>query len=222
MTLPSFTGFERLLLNVAKDHQIGSNSNATEVLFCVDEGGTYLIDCTVGEKTHTEITEKMKVALSANTQCKLIHNHPKQGSISKYDWNICLQNKSIVEIVAINTNGSIFRGSINNYDRLDEIINNLDCIRDDVELAVCTNNYNLPSALPSALTWTAGDIVNSRLLELGIIKYEVEYGQSDLALISDDVASIMIHEGKKTAASLIKKNFSDYLKNILDFLCFWH
>jgi hypothetical protein len=203
MTFSSFTDFERLLLDVAMNHQISSNPNETEVLFCVDQDGKYLIDCTVGEKTHTQLTEKMKGALKSKVSCKLLHNHPKQGSISKDDWRICIENDSIVEIIAINTNGSVFRGAVKDRSRLEEIIQNFDNILYNVEISVCNNCTNFD--LRVSLLWTVGDIVNNRLSELEIIKYCVNYGKSDLDLINDMEASKMIGVGKKNAESFIKK-----------------
>jgi hypothetical protein len=202
MAFPVFTQLECMLLEAARQHQIGSNPK-TEILFCVTADGQSVIDASVGNDRGVPLTQKMTNALRANCKCRLIHNHPSESSFSGYDWDLCIKNTSIAEIVVINTSGSVFRGSVQDHVRLSAIITSavksFDDMRSDIEICVCCAAKFTNFDLPLRLTWTAGDLINQRLCDLSMIDYQVTYSCSDLALIHQLDVLPQIKAGKLIA-----------------------
>jgi hypothetical protein len=92
-------------------HQQFSGRN-TELLICVDELGSIEIDHTEGARGNASLTAGMLALLKGKQKCRLWHNHPSGGSLSVDDLRLMLSFPDIVEIAAVNANGSLFRGAV--------------------------------------------------------------------------------------------------------------
>jgi hypothetical protein len=200
------TELEHTLLHAARLHQLGS-SPVTEILFCVTSDGRRVIDAAVGEPEKVELTSRMITVLNERQKAKLLHNHPSGASLSLDDWKLCLAHPSIVEIVAINFNASVFRGAVRCGTRLQQTLPVLKGAQAQVEQEICkaisSPDIEHPH-LPLKLEWVASDIINLRLCEINAICYQVTYGADDEELIRHPAAASRIASGKQLAQQLIK------------------
>jgi len=107
--------------------------------------------------------------------CRLVHNHPSQGSLSQADWSLALAEPGIAEIVAVNSGGTTFRGEVIDWPGLHAVVSGLNAIRDRLEQVAS----NLASGRPSEMNvilrleplWS--HLLNERLAAKGLLDYEI-------------------------------------------------
>jgi hypothetical protein len=200
-----FTPTELAAIDLVRHHQIGTKSEPTELLICLDRTGSKVIDAKVGSSQGVPLTPQMLAASCPNVGCRLIHNHPREGSLSQYDWELLLSHQGILEIVAVNSQGSTFRGAILDRCGLQAIVKQIDGHRDAVECAVSAQAGGDPKRIDIILEleWLWGDIINERLAAKNLITYAPIYASHDCAVRADTQSAIYLKIARATAACRI-------------------
>lgn len=144
------------------------------MLICLDAGGQFVIDVSVGGTAAAPLTAAMLAACGKGGACRLVHNHPSEASLSEQDWRLLHGQPGRIEISAVNSNGSVFRGAVLNRAGLAALLGQLDEISGHVETATSPKNGVYGPLMKSwlALPWLWNDAVNERLEATGLVDYE--------------------------------------------------
>ncbi len=207
MAFSGLTDLQNSLIDAARHHQIGCEP-VSEVLFCLSGDGRSIIDAEVGAKDKVNLTCKMKEYMGDN-QVSLIHNHPSEGSISSSDWRLCINNKNICEIIAVNSHKSYFRGKILKYDRFQEIIDCFKCVMQNIQFSIkadyscCDCNGVPPNICCDQYDYFAVHFINEYLSKINIIGYYACFGSFDQDLLK---RTPMVNF-KETAENELSKHF---------------
>lgn len=119
MRMNPYTKAERKAIKDVLKHQIKLTtsktliSDHTELVILLNGTGKRRISRTFQPGTGGHMTEVMKNAAQHHNGCRIIHNHPSGGSLSKYDWNV-LANHPKMEMTVVNSFGTTFRGTVLN------------------------------------------------------------------------------------------------------------
>lgn len=120
MAFSPFTSLELASINEVLVHQHGfapppgvqpTTGQASELHIALDGNGATEISRQVQPAQGGEMDEAMEAAANSALGCRIIHNHPSQGSLSASDWNV-LANHTGMEMVAVNSRGTTFRGKV--------------------------------------------------------------------------------------------------------------
>ena len=203
MTFPPFTTTEDEQIDAVRAHQLATKP-ATEMLVCMSECGTRIIDTDVGTANTVHLTPTMLKHLSDAGQCKLIHNHPSEGSLSTTDWRLCIVNPGIIEIIAVSSQRSTYRAAVLNPSGLDRLLGSADYPQAEYEVSkkLCqpgvlpVTNWDLLLALGPSVS----DLLNERLASLMLIRYEATLAGTDAALRQHADTVTLLAAGR-TAAS---------------------
>lgn len=203
MTFPPFTTTEDQQIDVVRAHQLATKP-ATEMLVCMSECGTRIIDTDVGTAHTAHLTPTMLKHLSDGGQCKLIHNHPSEGSLSTADWRLCIAHLGIIEIIAVSSQRSTYRAAVLYPSGLDRLLKSSNYPQAEYEV---NKRLCQPGVLPVtnwdillALEPSVSDLLNERLASLMLIKYEAVHAGTDAALRQrTDTVSLLV--AGRTAAS---------------------
>jgi hypothetical protein len=193
-------------------HQQFSGRN-TELLICVDELGSIEIDHTEGARGNASLTAGMLALLKGKQKCRLWHNHPSGGSLSVDDLRLMLSFPDIVEIAAVNANGSLFRGAVQDPSKLtqlavqkavppkcdyDDLLQSAELVMTPVGAAT-----NVQAFLVQ-LVWTVSHVVNLELSARNVVYYESNLSEHD---------SMLLQEGKNRGLVTAAEN---EVRNALD------
>lgn len=83
----------------------------SELHIALDGGGAARLSRQVQPAGGGEMDDAMAAAALSPAGCRIVHNHPNQSSLSASDWNL-LANHPAVEMVAVNSRGTTFRGQV--------------------------------------------------------------------------------------------------------------
>ena len=115
MSFAPFTATEQGAISEVLAHQrIFKNAlgtAASELQIAVDGLGVAVVSRQIQPAQGGEMNDEMKAAANSTAGCRIIHNHPNEGSLSASDWNV-LANHSGMEMVAVNSQGTTFRGTV--------------------------------------------------------------------------------------------------------------
>lgn len=89
-------------------------NGAHELSITVDRAGASHIDRQIFGPHGGQISPAVLAAIRTPTVgCRIIHNHPAQGSLSASDWRLMAgQQPGLEEMIAVNSRGSQFRGKV--------------------------------------------------------------------------------------------------------------
>lgn len=111
--LAPYTDIEQKAIKCLSDYQHNykpiDDELCPEVFILLNKSGDLIERKTVSSIGGC-LTEKMTKAIE-NEPCIFIHNHPSNHSLGQDDWN-ALSNNLKLEMVAVNSNGSTFRGKV--------------------------------------------------------------------------------------------------------------
>ena len=82
-----------------------------ELLICVSADGTAEVGRNKGTINRVDLPKEAEDLLKQQGSIRLFHNHPKQGSLSAADWRQSNRWMGRADLVAGNTDGSIFCGA---------------------------------------------------------------------------------------------------------------
>lgn len=206
-------------IDLAYKHQLGlmEGRPSTEILICLSNDGTYVIDASVGEPDKVQLTEKMLNAASSAEGCCLVHNHPKRGSLSAADWRLAVQHSGIHEIIAVNYRKSIFRGVPNRGKSaaFSDVIQGSDLsvqIGADV-LQTVWDQFKLnlsrgletedPTCLEKELDWVWSHLFNEHLQAKCYVTYCADLSSDDNNELINPRLVDFVRAGRAKAATLI-------------------
>lgn len=115
-----FTPAEKQAIATVLQHQhtflpIPPNEPTTQVRselhIALDGIGSQEISREIHPASGGMMNQTMIAAALSATGCRIIHNHPSQGSLSSSDWNVLAQYPSM-EMTAVNSHGTTFRGKV--------------------------------------------------------------------------------------------------------------
>lgn len=221
MQLPPATPAEDASAALVRAHQLGFAclSLRTELLICLTGDGMHFIDAEVGAANRVELTNKMLDAALTPMECRLVHNHPEEGSLSGADWRLIRQHPGIRIITAVNSNGSVFRGSLGSgSDALERYVDadmgDLSAqVGDAVEALMWKDFEEMlrdrsanegPELLIDALKWAWSHLVNERLHDLGHVLYEAALSQKDAEILSHSAFAKYVDAGRARVTASIR------------------
>ncbi|GEO00566.1 hypothetical protein NSE01_23980 [Novosphingobium sediminis] len=115
MSFVPFTTTERDSIEEVLAHQRafknGSGAVNSELHIALDGVGQTEVSRQIQPPAGGEMDAPMVAAANSIAGCRIIHNHPSEGSLSASDWNV-LAHHSGMEMVAVNTQGTTFRGKV--------------------------------------------------------------------------------------------------------------
>lgn len=222
MPFMPFTETELAAVALVQTHQLGLNERGkpeTELLICLSGDGSYVVDAAAGAVDRVELTDKMLVAAASASGCRLIHNHPKEGSLSSADWRLASAYSGIAEMTAVNSRGSIFRGAPLRpipHALATAVASDRDDLSVEVEQAVSkpmwdTFNQALsggrelpsPEGMLAELRWIWSHLVNERLHGRGDVLYDFQLAPSDKVDLDRVEYARIIATGRNTLAALL-------------------
>jgi hypothetical protein len=105
----------------------------------------------------------------------------------------------------VNSNGSIFRGSVSNPTDLQAIIKNIDEFSGAIEvgMSMSTSYGELAFNYLEDLRWTCSHILNERLAAKGLIFYDADLSSADTSLLNLPVVQPLLAVARATAAHWI-------------------
>jgi hypothetical protein len=142
-----------------------------------------------------EMTEEMVAAAQSAIGCRIVHNHPTQGSLSASDWNV-LANHPGMEMVAVNSRGTTFRGKTLKPDAFADWYAELAQAESYVShrwepaISEWYNQQNMDVAdFANDNGWLTSMSIGERLAAKGFVEFEVVPAGSDAAALSDPRAA---------------------------------
>lgn len=137
-----------------------------------------------------EMNEAMVAAAKSEVGCRIVHNHPLQGSLSASDWTVLAHHPGM-QMVAVNSRGTTFRGMVT----LAETIASLGAIRKaEADLPAqwermitdYYNDYEFDLADHAANTrWLVSLAIGTRLRDKGCVAFEPDFQGSDVSVLAD-------------------------------------
>ncbi|ARU18319.1 hypothetical protein A9D14_18370 (plasmid) [Croceicoccus marinus] len=164
-----------------------------ELLLCVDAAGT----CEYGRSTGRKgapFTPEIDAAIAASCGVRQWHNHPSQDSLSHHDW-LCAGLSDMVEVLALNDQGSIFVGRIVKWDdRLHGLLESLPRLAADLEMHVdgLAKDRGFAAIHLVAMASLTGHMLNTALANTMPVRYAYALQNADQrTIVAADALSII-------------------------------
>lgn len=203
MPFANFTPAEQIAINDVLAHQQQYStfspimpSGATELHIALDSTGTNVISRQIHPAQGGHLTPAM-VAAASSAGCRLVHNHPSQGSLSSHDWN-SLASYPAMEMTAVNSQRTTFRGKVLMASAFSnwavEIQNAYDSVENQFQAEISkwfsANQRNL-ALFAMDNEWLVGVALGERLHAKGYADYEfLPAGSDSTALLSPYASTI--------------------------------
>lgn len=175
-------------------------------MHCLDTAGNVVHDTSTGYKSAPK-TELMDKAILAGEGVRLWHNHPSQDSLSHHDW-LCAGTSADLEVLALNSQGSIFVGRIDNWDdRLHSLLDWLPRLGGDLEIHMSNLavDRKLDPDITCELSKFTGHVLNSALADCEFVRYGYCLLPADEKIINQCSSLGIVAEGQAFASNAIKK-----------------
>ena len=160
--------------------QVQVRPRETELLICLNHDGTLEVDRVEGAKDRAELTDKMKSEMNCEG-VRLWHNHPSRGSLSSADWRLLAANVGILSIAAVNDSGTVFRGSVQDRNRLDPTV--FDDAAGMAEVVLTRPLFDDDGVTDmSHLGFLASHLANQQANDVGMVSYAAQLSDCDQRL----------------------------------------
>lgn len=201
MSFPPYTNREQEIISRLKAYQnefIDSNGSelCPEIHVLVDNNGNIINENQVSPNGgHLTITMQ---SFAKENLCCLIHNHPSNKSLSQSDWTV-LSNFPNMTMVAVNSEGSTFRGKVISPQCISDWHAEINDIYHKIEIDISNYlgrlsiNYEYYSDLFDEISWFIGIHIGDALLKKGYVDYEYKLVGDNTSLWNDTRHKI-IHE----------------------------
>ena len=193
------------------------SNGAHELSIAVDQAGASHIDRQIFGPHGGHISAAVLTAINTPTVgCRIIHNHPAQGSLSASDWRLmAAQYPGLDEMIAVNSRGSQFRGKVitahlSAFMAAIPVPQEPSMIVEGVTSrpyysrysALLPTNPNVPSpkGLFDHIGWMFSHIVNLRFEQLGWVEYRADLAPDDLSDLNSPAFQPMIQAATHEAA----------------------
>ena len=166
-----------------------SASEEKEMHIALDGNGVVKIDCAIHPASGGHMTQAMVCAANSSDGCHIIHNHPRQGSLSSADWSVLAAHPRL-QMTAVNSEGTTFRGRVlSAVCKLTIPIpfqHYFHVIEDEFEKKIScwfeNNNYDLGS-FSCNNRWLVGRSIGERLQASGCAVFQcIPKGSNEIAL----------------------------------------
>lgn len=194
-----------------------SSNGAHELSIAVDQAGASYIDRQIFGPHGGHISSAVLTAIKTPAVgCRIIHNHPAQGSLSASDWRLmAAQHPGLDEMIAVNSRGSQFRGKVVTAHLsafmaaipapqepstiVEGVTSHPYYSRYSAQLLI---NPNMPSpkGLFDHIGWMFSHIVNLRFEQLGWVEYRADLAPDDLSDLNSPEFQPVIQSATHEAA----------------------
>lgn len=202
---PKFTDFELgVFVEILEFARDPANVNM-ELLQCLDAAGICKHGRSTGWKA-APFTPEMNEAIAAGCGVRQWHNHPSQDSLSHQDW-LAAGISETVEVLALNSNGSIFVGRIVDWDdRLKGLLPELPRFSGLLELHVddLAKKQGLLAEHQIGLSSLTGHMLNTALANKMPVRYAFNLLNGDLATVAAADELSLVTDGIAFAEQLIQ------------------
>jgi hypothetical protein len=194
-------------------------ANAHELSITIDRGGTTQIDRQIFGPHGGNISSKIQAAINTPTVgCRIIHNHPAQGSLSASDWRLmATQNPGLDEMITVNSRGSLFRGKVVSS-QISKFLSAIPQLREPSKeleqyvsaflMAQYQNqlqtdpNAQSPLGLIDYISWMFSHIINERFAQIGWIEYRACLAADDQSDLQHPNFQKFVSDAKTEATRL--------------------
>lgn len=177
-----------------------------ELLLCMDAAGTYEHGRSTGRNA-APLTPEIDAAIAEGGGVRMWHNHPSQDSLSHHDW-LCAGLSDMVEVVALNAQGSIFVGRIVEWDDcLHGLFEWLPRLAADLEMHVdgLAKTQGLATIHLVGMASLTGHILNTALANTMPVRYAYALLNADQITIAAANALSLIANGIAFAEQAIQE-----------------
>lgn len=203
---PTFTPAERQafaeILTFARDPA----NTQMELLLCMNAVGTCEHGRSTGRKA-APFTPAIEAAIAAGGGVRQWHNHPSQDSLSHHDW-FCAGLSDMVEVLALNAQGSIFVGRIVEWDdRLHALLEWLPSLAAYLEMHIdgLVKKRGLDAVHLVAMASLTGHMLNTALANTMPVRYAYTLQNADAMTIAAADALSLIADGIAFAEQAIQE-----------------
>lgn len=191
MSFPPYTAKEKEVISCLNDYQnkftsSEENENCPEIHILMDSDGK-IIDKNQVSSIGGYLTSNMELFAKEHLCC-LIHNHPSNNSLSQSDWNV-LSNFPKMTMVAVNSQGSTFRGKVILSECFSDWGNEINNIYYKIDIAIsnyltclCLETDEYYSDILSEIAWFVGVHIGCTLSKKGYVDYEPDLKGKDYYL----------------------------------------
>lgn len=202
MSFNPFTDAELKAIKEVQQHQHSFSPTApqSELQIALDGHGSKEIDRQITPSGGGNLTATMIQAASSPTGCRIIHNHPSQGSLSSSDWN-ALACYHGMEMTAVNSQGTTFRGKVIKPSAFINWYQDIQSAYDSISMEFHKqigvwysqqNNHLGDFALDN--DWLVGKAICEQLASKGYVEFECNLKGSDsTAMLSPQTPTIVTH-----------------------------
>ncbi|MBE0090489.1 hypothetical protein FOT81_04530 [Raoultella planticola] len=188
MSFPSYTDEEMKIISCLNNYQTNftpssPDDKCPEIHILINKDFEIVDKNTVSYRGGN-LTNKMTL-FAKNNYCCLIHNHPSNCSLSQSDWNT-LSNFTNMTMVAVNSQGSTFRGKVivaNSYtcwlDSMNTIYDNITSEIDNFLTGLSMSYFCYEQLCFDDIKWLIGIHIGKRIKNKGIVDYEYILKGSD-------------------------------------------
>lgn len=194
-------------------------NGAHELSIAVDQTGASHIDRQIFGPHGGHISPAVMTAIGTPTVgCRIIHNHPAQGSLSASDWRLmAAQHPGLDEMIAVNSRGSQFRGKVVSK-HLSVFMAAIPTPSEPSMIVEgntsapyysCYSNQlganpNLvsPKGLFDHIGWMFSHIVNLRFAHLGWVEYRADLAPDDLSDFNDTTFQPIVRSATNEATAM--------------------
>lgn len=203
---PTFTPAERQAFEEILTFALDPANAEMELLLCMDAAGTWEHGRSTGRKAAPS-TPEIDAAIAAGCGVRQWHNHPSQDSLSHHDW-LCAGLSDMVEVLALNAQGSIFVGRIVKWDdRLHGLLEWLPRLAADLEMHVdgLAKDRGLAAVHLVAMASLTGHMLNTALANTMPVRYAYALQNADQRTIAAADALSLIADGIAFAEQAIQE-----------------
>lgn len=203
---PTFTPAELRAFEEILTFALDPANAEMELLVCMDAAGTWEHGRSTGRRA-APFTPEIDAAIAAGCGVRQWHNHPSQDSLSHHDW-LCAGLSDMVEVLALNSHGSIFVGRIVKWDdRLRGLLEWLPKLAADLEMHVdrLAKVRGLAAINLVGMASLTGHMLNTALAKTAPVRYAYALKGADQTTIAAADALSLVADGIAFAEQAIQE-----------------